>query len=129
MKNKYKVNFYINLGRSGTLNQNINPELVNSLPPLPVSNLMRSYNNPLNFDWIALNKSTIPKDQGNCGSCWAFGTAAFFESDLIINDGASLSLDLSEQFLISCQNRSFGCGGGYPFYAIEYVIQNGGIPL
>jgi C1A family cysteine protease len=65
-----------------------------------------------------LNKLTPVRNQGSCGSCWTFGTAGFFESDLVIYDNESLTLDLSEQYLTSCQNRSHGCNGGYPFSAM-----------
>lgn len=39
---------------------------------------MKASNNPVTFDWRILNKVTSPKDQGDCGACWSFGTAGFF---------------------------------------------------
>ena len=56
---------------------------------------------------------TSAKDQGACGSCWAFANVGAMESHLL-KAGYSLSLtDLSEQQLVSCDLRSYGCCGGY----------------
>jgi hypothetical protein len=46
----------------------------------------------------------------------------------MINDNYNNTIDLSEQYLVSCQNRSFGCDGGYSFFSLDFVLDNG-IPL
>jgi hypothetical protein len=51
------------------------------------------------------------KNQASCGSCWAFATCAQFES--AIKKKYDLVLDLSEQFLISCNTLGYNCSGGW----------------
>jgi C1A family cysteine protease len=64
----------------------------------------------------------------NCGACWSYSTTAFFESDLIISRNYTNEIDLSEQFLLKCDNRSLKCDGGFLFWAMERVIESGGMP-
>jgi hypothetical protein len=59
---------------------------------------------------------TLVKDQGNCGSCWAFGTVGPLEQAIRIQDG--VSRDLAEQYLVSCNTDGWGCDGG--FWAHDY---------
>ena len=66
---------------------------------------------PASFDWRDQNAVTPVKDQGNCGSCWAFASIAALESLAIIETGASVP-DYSEQFPISYNLANFGCDGG-----------------
>ena len=54
---------------------------------------------------------TPVKDQGNCGSCWAFGTVGALESNILIRDG--VVKDLSEQYLLSCNTDGWSCRGGW----------------
>lgn len=54
---------------------------------------------------------TSPKNQGNCGSCWAFASAGAFESHLMKQYGLSAT-DLSEQQQVSCNPTMSGCCGG-----------------
>lgn len=65
---------------------------------------------PGRFDWREHGGCTPIKDQGTCGSCWAFSTVAALESAILINDGDVQ--DLSEQWLISCNQDGWHCGGG-----------------
>lgn len=51
------------------------------------------------------------KDQGACGSCWAFGTVGPLESNIRFQDG--VEDDLSEQYLVSCNTDGWGCSGGW----------------
>ncbi len=51
------------------------------------------------------------RNQGSCGSSWAFGTLGPLEANILWQDG--LDLDLSEQFLVSCMLDANGCGGGW----------------
>ena len=49
---------------------------------------------------------TPVKSLGYCAASWAFAATAFFEADSIINLNKTAALDLSEQFLISCDFQS-----------------------
>jgi Papain family cysteine protease len=67
---------------------------------------------PAYWDWRDFGMVTPAKDQGHCGSCWAFAATGVFESKILIKDG--LEYDLSEQMLISSSGApsAFGCCGG-----------------
>ena len=66
---------------------------------------------PSSFDWRELGGCTPIKDQGGCGSCWAFGTVAPLECNILIKDNKEV--DLSEQWLVSCNENGWGCNGGW----------------
>jgi C1A family cysteine protease len=66
---------------------------------------------PATFDWAAQGKVTSVRNQGACGSCWAFGTIGAMEAAIKIQTGADV--DLSEQFLVSCNNSGWSCNGGW----------------
>jgi C1A family cysteine protease len=54
---------------------------------------------------------TSIKDQGSCGSCWAFAAVGLLESMILKND--NVEVDLSEQYMLSCNPWGWGCNGGY----------------
>ncbi|MCE5335141.1 MAG: hypothetical protein LLG06_11220 [Desulfobacteraceae bacterium] len=66
---------------------------------------------PSSYDWRALGGTTPIKDQSSCGSCWAFGTVGPLESQIKIQCG--VTVDLSEQYLVSCNMNGWGCRGGW----------------
>jgi len=68
---------------------------------------------------------TSVKDQGTCGSCWAFATVAELEGRGIQFGGSIGSL--SEQQLVDCDGGSNGCSGGYVTSAMAYVSRAGGV--
>ena len=78
-------------------------------------------------NWTSQGVVTPVKDQGHCGSCWAFSTTGTIESAWAIKHGELISL--SEQQLVSCtlDYECFGCNGGWPSEAILYTIKNGGL--
>jgi len=78
---------------------------------------------PDKFDWRSQGGCTRIKNQGACGSCWAFGTVAPLESIIKITQG--ITVDLSEQFLVSCNNNGWGCQGGY--WAHNYHVNPGAV--
>ena len=78
-----------------------------------------------NFDWRALGAVTAIKNQKYCGSCWTFATAADIEGTWFLA-GHPLH-DLSEQQLVACDTRNYGCDGGWPFSAMQYVTHIGGL--
>jgi inhibitor of cysteine peptidase len=65
---------------------------------------------PPAFNWCDLDGCTPVKDQGQCGSCWAFATVGALELNIIIRAGEAE--DLSEQYLVSCNSEGWGCDGG-----------------
>jgi C1A family cysteine protease/putative hemolysin len=80
--------------------------------PMPPSGLRAPGRDlPTSFDWRDLDGCSSIKNQGNCGSCWAFGTAAALECNILIKD--AVEEDLSEQWLVSCNQEGYGCGGGW----------------
>jgi len=67
---------------------------------------------PSSFDWRDEVGGLPPvKNQGNCGSCWAFATVGPLECNIKIEDG--ITVDLSEQYLVSCNTDGYGCNGGW----------------
>ncbi|GAV88391.1 Peptidase_C1 domain-containing protein/Inhibitor_I29 domain-containing protein [Cephalotus follicularis] len=81
---------------------------------------------PGSVDWRELGAVSPVKDQGSCGSCWAFSTIAAVEGINKIVTGELISL--SEQELVDC-DRSYnaGCNGGLMDYAFQFIIDNGGL--
>jgi len=77
------------------------------------------------IDWDSQGKVTPVKDQGQCGSCWAFSATASIESAVLIA-GRSQVL-LSEQQLVDCSQAqgNYGCNGGWMDSAFDYIIANG----
>jgi C1A family cysteine protease len=66
------------------------------------------------------------KNQGSCGSCWAFATAAGLESQAMISTGG-LPIDLSEQTLVSCSGAG-SCSSGSSATASSF-LRDVGIPV
>eukprot|EP01132_Coremiostelium_polycephalum_P002426 gene2426-2996_t len=68
------------------------------------------------------------RDQGHCGSCWAFAASGVLQDRLCIASNGAINVTLSPQSLVSCDNRmNLGCRGGYPDEAWKYIV-NTGIP-
>jgi len=75
-------------------------------------------------DWSG--KYTTPvKDQGYCGSCWAFSATEQIESDSIRTLGKSWVL--SPEQIVQCDSTSYGCDGGWTENAYNYVKKAGGL--
>jgi len=78
---------------------------------------------PTNVDWRKKGAVTEVKDQGCCGSCWAFATTGALEAAHHKKTGKLVSL--SEQQLVDCSGE--GCLGGLPEHAYEFIKKQGGI--
>jgi len=98
-------------------------------PPVVEEGLYQSGENPiadiplktLPAAWDWRTKGIVPPirpTQGTCGSCWAFGTVGVMES-AIKKSGGPL-VDLSEQFLISCNKDNWSCSGGLTAHKYHY---------
>ncbi|KAI3684461.1 hypothetical protein L6452_33685 [Arctium lappa] len=83
------------------------------------------HNLPKEFDWRQHGVVNPPKDQGQCGSCWAFGAMGSLESAHAIRTGQLVSV--SEQQIVDCDLEQGGCDGGVPAYALNYAAKHGGM--
>nr|QKY88648.1 cathepsin L-like [Tetracapsuloides bryosalmonae] len=76
------------------------------------------------INWVEENAVLPIKNQGQCGSCWAFSATGAIESAYFIKNKKLIKL--SEQELVDCcTNSSKGCSGGEMNDAFQYAIKNG----
>jgi len=102
--------------------------LMNNLPPYqPTGEIISAANlsaPPTTFDWRTKGACTAVKDQGQCGSCWAFSATENIESvNFLAKKGLPI---LGPQQIVDCEKDMYGCGGGWPYAAFLYVTGAGG---
>jgi C1A family cysteine protease len=81
---------------------------------------------PKSINWRYTEAVTPIKNQGQCGSCWAFSATEAVESQMILGTGSALATALSPQQVASCTPATgtygcMGCEGGFTEGAYEYL--------
>ena len=103
---------YLNLNYDAMAMANFDPTIVK------VSNAA-----PAAYDWRDYGRVSPVKDQGSCGSCWAFSTIANLEGLYYAKKGVMKTF--SEQMLVDCDTSDSGCNGGLMEYAFTWLKKNG----
>jgi C1A family cysteine protease len=84
-----------------------------------------SFKAPRSFDWREQEGAVgAIKNQGSCGSCWAFSAISTTEN--AIWRTSKRSVNLSEQELVDCAwlDENQGCNGGFPHLGLKYILEN-----
>jgi len=98
-----------------------------AIPVAEVTDKMRA-SAPDALDWSTKGATSPVKDQGQCGSCWAFSATETIESAVYMAT-KQLPPNLAPQQITSCDTKSAGCNGGNPVTAYQYVEQAGGLDV
>ena len=99
---------YLNLNYDAMAATNLDPYVLNGVKTAPDT-----------FDWRNYNVVSGVKDQGSCGSCWAFAAIGNLEGLYAIHKGNIRTF--SEQMLVDCDTSDSGCNGGLMEYAFEWL--------
>ncbi len=91
-------------------------------PPLPFP---VRHDLPSSFDWRNLDGVTSVKNQGGCGSCWAFAGIGALEA--VTKIYGDVEMDLSEQQILSCATPGTGCNGGWMATVWSWIRDHGAV--
>jgi len=83
---------------------------------------------PKNYNWFTQASPAVCTpiyNQGECGSCWAFSATETIETYYALAGNPITGLSMEQ--IVDCDSEAFGCGGGWPYWAYEYVMQTGGL--
>jgi cysteine peptidase B len=105
---------YLNLNYDALAVANFKPHIVKVTNAAPAA-----------WDWRDKGYVSPVKDQGSCGSCWAFSTVANLEGLYYKKKGTMVTM--SEQMLVDCDTYDSACNGGLMEYAFTWLQENGGI--
>ena len=105
---------YLNLNYDALAVANFKPHIVKVTNAAPDA-----------WDWRDKGYVSPVKDQGSCGSCWAFSTVANLEGLYYKKKGTMVTM--SEQMLVDCDTYDSACNGGLMEYAFTWLQENGGI--
>ncbi|XP_074034294.1 cathepsin B-like isoform X1 [Leptinotarsa decemlineata] len=105
------------------------PNHKNFLPPIMKHNL-EGVEIPTEFDsrqeWSHCPTIQEIRDQGSCGSCWAFGAVEAMSDRVCIHSEGSVNFHFSADDLVSCcWTCGMGCNGGFPGAAWNYWVRKG----
>ena len=79
----------------------------------------------MRVNWNNTEYLSQVKDQGQCGSCYAFSTTNVLETFMRINN---FTVDrLSEQQIVDCSPNDYGCHGGFMHTSLDFIIDNKGL--
>jgi len=98
----------------------------------PVYEKKYARRSPAGINWRDTEAITAIKNQGQCGSCWAFSATEAIESQLVLSTGRTFALELSPQQIASCAPSTGtygcdGCNGGFTEGAYEYLKNVSGL--
>lgn len=81
---------------------------------------------PANYDLRAESTCVHPiRDQGACGSCWAFAATEALSDRICLASGGRVDVVLSPEYMISCDEGNMGCNGGYLNKAWDFLEKTG----
>jgi len=97
---------------------------------LPIIRHEENLEIPDTFDartqWPNCKSISEIRDQGACGSCWAFGAVEAMSDRICIASKGNQQVEVSAEDLVSCcDSCGFGCEGGYPSAAWQYWVDSG----
>lgn len=99
-------------------------------PPAPMPTDEKYHGLPDAWDWRNVggyNFVSPVRNQGSCGSCYAFATMGMLESRIRVMSRLQQKPVLSPQQVVSCSNYSQGCDGGFPYLIAGKYAQDFGI--
>jgi cathepsin L len=105
-------------------------KLHNEKPDIPSVESVEEVTGPVpnDVDWRSKGAVNPVRNQGQCGSCWAFAAVAALEGATKVGPKGTLPV-LSEQHLVDCAGSAgnHGCSGGLPSNALNWASRNGGV--
>lgn len=125
-RNGYSYEVGLNSAMQYPLEQlcTFNPELADNDSYTYEKNEMDLYYRPLVVPAAYMGIYTPIKNQGSCGSCWAFSMTA--EAETTAKRLTGTTYDLSEQYVLDCTSTTWGCNGGF-FNYVTFIAPKGAL--